>query len=52
MPVSKGKRTRLPPLERIVAVSSGEKVKAYPFTILKRRGVVEDRVEDQRFVIF
>lgn len=43
---------RREPLERLLAVISDGQRKAYPFTWLQRQGVVEGRLEKQRFVIF
>ena len=40
------------PLERVVTVSVGGKRKAYTFESLRRSRVYEDRIGDQRFVIF
>ncbi len=52
MPVKTTRPLRLAPLERIVTIKSEGGSKAYPFALLRRRGVVEDRVKRQRFVIF
>lgn len=52
MPVSVNMPPRLKPMERIVVVSSGKTVRAYPFEMLRRGGVYSDRIRDQRFVIF
>jgi hypothetical protein len=43
---------RLPPMERVVAVSVGGEDVAYPFTLLRERGVVEDQIGGQPVVIF
>jgi hypothetical protein len=39
------------PLERVVTVESKDESRAYPFSLLRRQGVLEDRIKDQRFVI-
>jgi hypothetical protein len=51
MPVSASRPLRMPPLERIVTVEFEGASKGYPFGLLRRRGIVEDRVKDRRFVI-
>ena len=43
---------RQEPLERLVAIHSAGKRRAYPFSLFQRRGVVEERLGKQRFVIF
>ncbi len=53
MPVKMNKLARVsPPLERIVTVTSEGKSKAYPFNVLRRQGVVEDRIGKLRFAVF
>ena len=42
---------RLPPMERVVAVSRGEESKAYPYQVLADRRVVTDTLAGQRFVV-
>ena len=42
---------RLPPMERVVAVSRGEENKAYPYQVLADRRVVDDTLAGQRFVV-
>lgn len=44
--------TRLPAMERIVGMRIGQEAVAYPFSALKERRVVQDRVGGQEFVIF
>jgi hypothetical protein len=39
-------------MERVVAVSVGGEDVAYPFTLLRERGVVEDQIGGQPVVIF
>ncbi len=43
---------RLPPMEKVVAVSLGEVDKAYPHSITRKLRVVHDAVGDQPIVIF
>ena len=43
---------RLPPTERVVALSFGREEKAYPFSILKERRVITDTIGGRRVVIF
>jgi hypothetical protein len=52
MPVHPGRSLPMPPLERIVAVEFEGTSKAYPFQLLRRRGIVEDKIKSRRFVIF
>jgi hypothetical protein len=53
MPVKMSRSVRaLPPLERIVTVTVEGKSKAYPFSLLRRRGVVEDRIGNLRLAVF
>ncbi len=52
MPVKTGSRLRLPPLERIVTVELEGRSRVYPFSILRRERVIEDRINEKRFVIF
>lgn len=52
MPVKPTRAIRLSPLARIVAVTAGAKTRAYPFALLRRAGVIEDRVANQRIVVF
>jgi hypothetical protein len=47
-PVSK----RLPAMERVVAVEFGKDVRAYPFTELRKVGVLNQSVGEEDFVIF
>lgn len=42
---------RLPPMERVVAVSLGDVDKAYPYRLLADQRVVDDAVEGQRLVV-
>jgi hypothetical protein len=42
---------RLRPMERVVTVSLGGEDAAYPFTLLERRRVIQDRVGDQPIVV-
>ena len=42
---------RLPPMERVVAVSLGEVDKAYPYQVLADQRVVDDTVAGQRLVV-
>ncbi len=51
-PVGGRRPTRLAPLERIVAVEVDGASRGYPFSMLRRRGVFEDRIRGRRFVIF
>jgi len=43
---------RLPPMERVMHVRSGENEKLYPFSRLKNAGVVNDSVGDTQIVLF
>ncbi|MFN3476636.1 MAG: DUF3179 domain-containing protein [Candidatus Methylomirabilales bacterium] len=43
---------RLPPMERVVALSFSNEEKAYPFSLLKQRKVVADRIGGLEVVIF
>jgi len=43
---------RLPPMEKVVAVSLGEVDKAYPHSITRKLRVVHDAVGDQPIVVF
>jgi hypothetical protein len=43
---------RRSPLERILAVSIDGQIKAYPFTVLRRAGVLEDHIGSASIVIF
>jgi hypothetical protein len=43
---------RRSPLERILAVSIGAQTKAYPFRMLRRVGVLQDRIGNTSIVIF
>ena len=52
MPLSARLPASLPVLERIVVVGSEGADRAYPFRLLRREGVLEDRIKKQRFVIF
>jgi hypothetical protein len=51
-PVNSRRPFRLPPLERIVVIPSDGGSKAYPFSMLRRRGAVRDQIRGRRFVIF
>jgi len=51
VPVSPTRR-RLPPKERIAVVSFEGKTKAYPFSLLRYKGVIEDRIGEKRYVVF
>ncbi len=51
-PVDARRPKQLALLERIVTVGDGAKYKAYPFALLRRRGVVEDKIGDLRLVVF
>lgn len=52
MPVSGRMPARMAPLERIVAIEMERTSRGYPFSLLRRRAVVEDRIKDRHFVIF
>lgn len=43
---------RLPPMERVVALSFGHEEKAYPFSLLKKRKVIADTIGGREVVIF
>ena len=43
---------RLPPMEKVVAVSLGEEDKAYPHTVTRRQRVVQDEVAGVPLVVF
>ncbi|MFQ5914451.1 MAG: DUF3179 domain-containing protein [Nitrospinota bacterium] len=43
---------RLPPMERVVAVSVGDVDRAYPFSVLSKVRVVNDRLNGQNVVVF
>ncbi|CAM3561578.1 DUF3179 domain-containing protein [Deinococcus frigens] len=43
---------RLPPKERVVTVTAGDARAAYPFTLLSKLGVVNDRVGDVPLTVF
>ena len=43
---------RLPPMERIVAVTLGDTDKAYPYSVLAKHRVVNDRVGRRDIVVF
>lgn len=42
---------RLPPMERVIALESGELAKAYPFSALRSVGVVNDEFAGKSYVI-
>ena len=44
--------SRLPPIERVVALSVGGVDVAYPFTLLRKHHVVNDMVADQKVAVF
>ncbi len=44
--------SRLPPMERVVHIEGDDKYKAYPFSIIKEQGVINDTHEGQPVVIF
>ncbi|MCP5114849.1 MAG: DUF3179 domain-containing protein, partial [bacterium] len=48
----KSTRHRRPPLERIATVSIGQTTKAYPFPVLDKKRVMEDKIGDSRYVVF
>ncbi len=43
---------RLLPMERVVTITMGKTDKAYPFSLLAKRRVMEDKIEGQPLVIF
>jgi hypothetical protein len=43
---------RLPPKERVVGVVIGDHARAYPFSLLAERGVLEDILAGNRLVVF
>jgi len=43
---------RLPPMEKVIAVTIGETNKAYPYSINQKTGVIHDIIEDVNVVIF
>lgn len=47
----KGHRPGIPPLERLLVVSVNGKTRAYPLSLLRKSGVLEDSIEDKNFVI-
>jgi len=51
LPVRLGKPLGVAPLERVVALSLGARPKAYSFDYLRRRVVVESKIESTRYVI-
>ena len=42
---------RLPPMERVIALESGNLAKAYPFSALRAAGVVNDELGGKSYVI-
>lgn len=51
-PAPSRRRTGLRPMERLVTVEVGKTTKAYPFSALRSRRVVEDKIRDTRYVVF
>ena len=51
-PIKKLGKPRVPLMERIVAITGDGLAKAYPFSALRRLGVLEDTIESKRYVIF
>jgi hypothetical protein len=51
-PLSSPSPIRLAPLERVVAIEGEATSRGYTFSLLRRRGVIGDRIQDRRFVIF
>jgi hypothetical protein len=43
---------RLPPMEKVIAVTMGKTSKAYPYSITQKAGVVHDIIEDVNIVVF
>ncbi len=43
---------RRPPKERVVGVKVGGVARAYPWSLLERRGVIHDRLESETLVVF
>jgi hypothetical protein len=43
---------RLPPMEKVIAVTIGESNKAYPYSITQKTGVIHDIIEDVNIVVF
>jgi hypothetical protein len=43
---------RLPPMERVVAISIAGIDRAYPYSLLSKKRVVNDRIEDTQIVVF
>jgi hypothetical protein len=43
---------RLPPMEKIIALSINDVIKAYPYTITKKAQVIHDTIGEQTIVIF
>ncbi|MHC4625188.1 MAG: DUF3179 domain-containing protein, partial [Planctomycetota bacterium] len=43
---------RLPPMEKLVAVSVGEESKAYPYRVTRERRVINDKVGEREVVVF
>lgn len=52
MPVRLPKQLRKAPLQRIIVVQDNGKSKAWPFPVLRERGVVEDHLGSLEFVVF
>ena len=46
------KDDRLPPMERVVAVTIGKSDKAYPYSVLSKKRVVHDKVGGRDVVVF
>jgi hypothetical protein len=51
MPVPVKRATRIRPLERMVTVEAAGIAKAYPFTMLRSRWVIEDKIKETRYVV-
>ncbi|MEX2402180.1 MAG: DUF3179 domain-containing protein [Rhodothermales bacterium] len=43
---------RLPPMEKVVAVESGESYKAYPHSVTRERRVIHDELDGRAIVVF
>jgi hypothetical protein len=52
MPVRLNSAARQHLLERLVTVSGGKTDRAYPFSLLKSKGLYEDHIGDLHFIIF
>lgn len=51
-PAGSGRKIPVPPLERLVTIEIGDRVKAYPLSAIRRRKTVEGELGDQRYVVF